>query len=133
MTEQQINLYAELFQRLSLTELKIVENDSSLFLKRDGGYVSLGDKVGNSVEQNNASPLDAIKAPLLGIFHRAPAPNEPPFVEVGDSVKKGDTLCVIEAMKMMNEITSSKDGVVTEIYAQENSIVEYGQPIFEIN
>ncbi len=75
---------------------------------------------------------DEVKAPLLGIFHRAPSPSEPPFVEEGDAVKKGDVLCVIEAMKMMNEITAGRDGVIVSVCAEENAIVEYGQTIFEV-
>ncbi len=143
MTEQQVSFYGELFQKLQLTELCIEENDSKLLMKKEEKSVAVQNKLPqqDSLVQNQSSSLaqsitdkhyDEIKAPLLGIFHRAPAPDEPVFVEEGDSVKKGDVLCVIEAMKMMNEITAGKDGVIAAIHAEENSIVEYGQTLFEI-
>lgn len=68
-----------------------------------------------------------VEAPLVGIFYSSPSPEEPPFVEVGQRVNKGDTLCIIEAMKTMNEIASPCDGTVSRIYAQSGDMVEYKQ------
>ena len=67
---------------------------------------------------------------MVGIFYAAPAEDAEPFVEVGRHVKKGDTLCVIEAMKLMNEITAEQDGTIVEICAQNGQAVEYGTPLF---
>jgi acetyl-CoA carboxylase biotin carboxyl carrier protein len=72
----------------------------------------------------------AIPCPLVGVFYAAPSPEDAPFVTVGSTVKKGDVLCIVEAMKLMNEITAEKDGVITEICAENGAVVEYGQPLF---
>lgn len=73
-----------------------------------------------------------VEAPLVGIFYSAPAPEEPPFIEVGQQVKKGDTLFIIEAMKTMNEITAPCDGIVSRILAQNGDMVEYKQVLVVI-
>lgn len=75
---------------------------------------------------------DVVYSPLVGTFYAAPAEDAEPFVSVGDRVKKGQTLAIIEAMKLMNEIESEYDGVVTEIYAANGQTVEYGQALFRI-
>lgn len=71
----------------------------------------------------------AIKAPLVGTFYAAPSPDQPPFVQVGDTVKKGDVVLIIESMKLMNEVTSDVDGVVQEILVKNGDAVEYDQPL----
>jgi acetyl-CoA carboxylase biotin carboxyl carrier protein len=73
-----------------------------------------------------------VKAPMVGTFYRAGSPGAPPFVEVGQSVRKGDTLCIIEAMKLMNEIESDVDGVVKAILVENGQPVEFDQPLFVI-
>ena len=71
----------------------------------------------------------AIKAPLVGTFYAAPSPDQPPFVRVGDTVKKGDVVLIIESMKLMNEVTSDVEGVVQEILVKNGDAVEYDQPL----
>jgi acetyl-CoA carboxylase biotin carboxyl carrier protein len=73
-----------------------------------------------------------ISSPMVGTFYRAPDPSSPPFVEIGESVQKNQTLCIIEAMKLMNEIESDIDGVLEEIYVQNGKPVEYGKKLFAI-
>jgi len=73
-----------------------------------------------------------VKSPMVGTFYRAAAPDAKPFVEVGDTVKAGQTICIIEAMKLMNEIESDKDGVVKAVLAENGQPVEYGEPLFVI-
>ena len=73
-----------------------------------------------------------VKAPLVGTFYTSSAPGETPFVKVGDTVKKGQVLGIIEAMKLMNEIESEYDGVVEAVLAENERMVEYGQPLFVI-
>ena len=73
-----------------------------------------------------------INAPLLGVAYAAPAPDAAPFVTVGQSVKKGDIICIIEAMKVMNEIEADRDGVVAEILFENGKMVEFGQPLVAI-
>jgi acetyl-CoA carboxylase biotin carboxyl carrier protein len=73
-----------------------------------------------------------IASPMVGTFYRAPDPASPPFVDIGDVVKKGQTLCIIEAMKLMNEIEADVDGTIVEIYGENAKPVEYGQKLFAI-
>jgi acetyl-CoA carboxylase biotin carboxyl carrier protein len=73
-----------------------------------------------------------LTSPIVGTFYRQASPEAPPFVEVGARVKKGQVLCIVEAMKLMNEIEADVDGVITEIYPQNAQPVEYGEPLFAI-
>ena len=73
-----------------------------------------------------------VKSPMVGTFYRSASPGAKPFVEVGDSVEVGDTLCIIEAMKLMNEIESDKSGVVKQVLAENGQPVEFGQPLVVI-
>jgi acetyl-CoA carboxylase biotin carboxyl carrier protein len=73
-----------------------------------------------------------VKSPMVGTFYRAPNPGAAPFVEVGQSDKEGDALCIIEAMKLLNEIEADKSGVIKEILVENGEPVEYGQPLFVI-
>lgn len=74
----------------------------------------------------------SVKAPMVGTFYRAPNPGAAPFVNVGQTVKEGDPLCIIEAMKLLNEIEADKSGVIKEILIENGEPVEYGQPLFII-
>jgi len=73
-----------------------------------------------------------VTSPMVGSFYRAPSPGADPFVQVGDTVKEGQTICIIEAMKLLNEIEADKSGVVKEILVENGQAVEYGQPLFVI-
>lgn len=86
--------------------------------------------VNTAVEQPAPQPTGTVvKAPIVGTYYSSPAPDKPPFVSVGQAVKKGDVLFIIESMKLMNEVQSDCDGVVREIIANNGQAVEYGQPI----
>lgn len=76
--------------------------------------------------------LVTITSPIVGTFYRSPAPDADPYVEVGDSVKKGQILCIVEAMKLMNEIESETDGKIVDILVENAKTVEYGEPLFRI-
>ena len=89
------------------------------------------DLAGTEAEIASASGT-CVKSPLVGTFYAAPSEDADPFVSVGDQVKKGQTLAIVEAMKLMNEIESDFDGKVAEIYVQNGQAVEYGQPLFRI-
>ncbi|SDB48699.1 acetyl-CoA carboxylase biotin carboxyl carrier protein [Pseudobutyrivibrio sp. YE44] len=80
------------------------------------------------------SPEDGevVKAPLVGVFYSAPSPEEKPYVQVGDKVQEGQVLCLIEAMKMMSEITAPKDGIVKDIFAKNQDVVGFEEPLFLI-
>lgn len=80
----------------------------------------------------DAGAYHRVESPMVGTFYRAPAPEAPPFVEVGDTVRQGQTLCILEAMKLMNELESEVTGVVREVSVQNAEPVEYGQVLFRI-
>jgi acetyl-CoA carboxylase biotin carboxyl carrier protein len=77
-------------------------------------------------------PGTVVNSPFVGTFYRSPSPDSPPFVDVGSKVKKGQTLCIVEAMKLMNEIESEVDGTVAEIFVQNATPVEFGEQLFRI-
>ena len=73
-----------------------------------------------------------INSPIVGVFYAAPSPDSNPYVSVGQKISKGDTICIVEAMKCMNEIQSELDGEVTEVLVKDGDLVEYGQPLFRV-
>ena len=73
-----------------------------------------------------------VVSPMVGVFYASPSPDDPPYVKVGQRVKKGDVLCIIEAMKLMNEITAEEDGEIIDVCAANGSVVEYGQTLFKL-
>ena len=85
-------------------------------------------------EKTNENILEGniIKSPMVGTFYIKPSPNSKPYVEVGSNVKKGNILCIIEAMKLMNEIESEYEGQIAEIFVKDGEPVEYGKPLFRI-
>lgn len=92
-----------------------------------------------AAQEVEAGPTEApdtehhlVESPMVGTFYRAPAPEAPSFVDVGDSVRVGETLCILEAMKLMNELQAEVNGVVRKILVENGAPVEYGQPLFEI-
>jgi acetyl-CoA carboxylase biotin carboxyl carrier protein len=99
--------------------------------------VSLSPRVSAAEAPRPAAPESEkkgylVNSPFVGTFYRTPAPDQPPFVEVGSVVKKGQTLCIIEAMKLMNEIEADEPGRVTEILVENGQPVEFGQPLFRV-
>ncbi len=78
------------------------------------------------------APGTLVTSPFVGTYYRAPSPDSPPFTDVGQKVKKGQTLCIVEAMKLMNEIESEVDGIVAEVYVQNGSPVEFSEKLFRI-
>ncbi len=94
--------------------------------------INLADPIAPSVGPPPAKLVE-VSSPMVGTFYRAPAPGETPFVQVGDRVRSGQTVCIIEAMKLMNEIEVEVSGQVMEILLQNGEPVEYGQPLMRIN
>lgn len=95
---------------------------------------SAGDVTTPEASSDSKSAYDGhvINAPMVGTFYRAPSPGSRAFVEEGDSVKEGDTLCIIEAMKMLNQIEADRSGIVSQILVENAQPVEFGQPLFVI-
>ena len=85
-----------------------------------------------AVETLDAVDLGVIKSPIVGTFYRSPEPSAPAFVDVGDVVKKGQVLCIIEAMKLMNEIESDRDGEIAAIYVENGKPVQFGDRLFAV-
>ncbi len=150
MDIRKIKKLIELLEESDLAEIEVQEGEGSVRISRYGKQVPMiapmmaqhapaapapvaapvaeTQSVGGAVIPSG----HAITSPIVGSFYRAPAPGAPPFVEVGQRVGVGDTLCLIEAMKMLNQIESDKDGVVAAILVENGQPVEYGQPLFVI-
>ena len=88
--------------------------------------------VPQAVEEDTDAGLHIITSPIVGTFYRSPNPESDPFVNVGDSVSKGKVLCIVEAMKLMNEIESDADGMIAKIYPQNGQPIEYGEKLFAL-
>ncbi len=87
----------------------------------------------NTSEEGKPVSGKIIKSPIVGTFYAAAAPGKPPFVSVGSKVKKGGVVCIVESMKLMNEINSEYDGIVAEVYVNDGQLVEYDQPLFRLD
>ena len=85
------------------------------------------------VDTTTIDNKDAITSPMVGTFYRSASPDSAPFIDIGSTVKKGETLCIIEAMKILNEIESDKEGTISKILIENSQPVEFGQPLFEIS
>ena len=85
------------------------------------------------VDTTTIDNKDAITSPMVGTFYRSASPDSAPFIDIGSTVKKGETLCIIEAMKILNEIESDKEGTISKILIENGQHVEFGQPLFEIS
>ena len=140
MTEAEIRKYAQLMQELGLTGMEFKDADGVFIrLERQGAPVFApavpSVPVAPAAQPQAPAPVDhaaGICSPMVGVFYAAPTENSDPFVHVGDHVKKGDTLCIIEAMKLMNEVTAEQDGTITEICVQDGQAVDYGCLLFRI-
>lgn len=134
-------------QENSISELYLESEGIKLNLKREsfvqlqsaldtqeGNSLKSGDSKKDFTQQKleDQSGEIHIKSPMVGTFYRSPSPNSPSFVEVGDFVKKGQVVCIIEAMKLMNEIESEVQGVVKEILVENAMPVEFGQPLMVV-
>lgn len=86
----------------------------------------------NDIAEKQEKNVNIVKSPMVGTFYAKPAPDKKSYVEVGTTVKIGDTVCIIEAMKLMNEIESEFAGTVTKVFVKDGEPVEYGTPLFEI-
>lgn len=157
MNTKNIRFLVEMMEKSSLTAMEIEEEDCKIRLERNvqnqvavaaAPVVSAAPVVPVQVapaeapvpvaeplvqaEKVPATEGKEQKAPMVGVFYASSSPEADPYVKVGSQVKKGDILCIIEAMKLMNEIAAEFDGEITEVCVQNGQIVEYGQPLFRI-
>ena len=138
MNETDIRKYAELMKELGLSGLEITEDNKVVRLERNISAAAKEIVYADSASADPTTPVleskdyISVKSPIVGVFYAAPAENAEPYVAVGASVKKGQILCIIEAMKLMNEINAEEDGVISEICVTNGQVVEYGTELFRI-
>jgi acetyl-CoA carboxylase biotin carboxyl carrier protein len=149
MDLRKIKTLIDLVQQSGIAELEITEGEERVRISRAPGAPAAGTvppvivAPAAAVPAAVAAPVEApgeaappegevLKSPMVGTFYRASAPGAKAFVEVGQAVKAGDTVCIIEAMKLLNEIEADRDGVVKAILVENGEPVEYGQPLFVI-
>ena len=110
-------------------EVQIIERTTSQIVQSQPVVEKTENKQESETKEEQGN---IVKSPMVGTFYLRPDPNSTPYVEVGKTVKKGDVLCIIEAMKLMNEIESEFDGTIAEILVKDGEMVEYGKPLFRI-
>ena len=151
MDLRKLKTLIDLVSESNVSELEITEAEGKIRIVK-GGAVPAPAYAGSSTASAGAAvaaihaavaaapapivepvvPSHAVKSPMVGTFYRSSSPGSKSFVEVGDAIKAGETVCIIEAMKILNEIESDKTGTVTQILCQNGQAVEYGQPLFVI-
>ena len=135
MTNQEIYDLIACFERSSLQTLRLSRQDFSIELSRGGSAVAApaAPAAMTASAAVSAAPREAdgeaITAPLVGTFYAAPAPDQPPFVSVGDRVKKGQTVCLIEAMKMMSEVPAPCDCIIEAVLKENGELAAFGEPL----
>ncbi len=132
---EEIKELMALLENSSLSALEVQQDDVKVRLEKPAVTVAAPVAVPAPAPVAAPAPADAgkaINAPIVGVFYAAPSPDSEPYVSVGKRVKKGDVVCIIEAMKCMNEIQAEEDGEITAVLATNGELVEYGQPLFAI-
>ena len=139
-TNDAIDLLIKKIKDKKLNSIKISNKSTSIEITNTLIYQNSNQQVITDLPKNSVSSLQekspdimTIDSPMVGIIYLTPKPSSPPFVKKGQKVKKGDTICLIEAMKTFNEIKSDKDGLIKDILVQNGEAVEFGQPLFEIS
>jgi acetyl-CoA carboxylase biotin carboxyl carrier protein len=145
MDIRKIKKLIEIIEESGIAEIEIKEGEESIRINRYGNSVAAAPityaapvAAPTAATAAPAAPAEekmtghTVKSPMVGTFYRSASPGSKTFVEVGQSVQVGDTLCIIEAMKILNQIESDKSGTITKILVENAEPVEYGQPLFII-
>ena len=141
MDLRKIKKLIEMLQESDLNEIEVKEGEESVRINRKKGDVEIPQQIvapqvqSKEVVENVDEPeenLSFIQSPMVRTFYRSPAPGKPPFVEIGQRVKKGDTICIIEAMKMMNQVKSEFDGKIVDIKVENGQPVEFNESLVSI-
>ena len=141
MDLRKIKKLIEMLQESDLNEIEVKEGEESVRINRKKGDVEIPQQIvapqvqRKEIVENVDEPeenLSFIQSPMVGTFYRSPAPGKPPFVEIGQRVKKGDTICIIEAMKMMNQVKSEFDGKIVDIKVENGQPVEFNESLVSI-
>ena len=141
MELQELYSLMERFASSGLTELEWEQGEEKVRLRREPAPVVRAEAAASVAPAPAAAAIpvpekreegEMVKAPLVGVFYAAPSPGEAPFATPGKQVKKGETLCLLEAMKMMSEVPAPADCVVEEVLVKDGEAVSYGQPLFRV-
>ena len=145
MDIRKIKTLIEMLEASNLNEIEVSQGEESVRISKSSGEIKVlqDSNIGISNEPQSINKIDnnqieneikgnQVTSPIVGTFYRKPSPDKEPFVKVGDIVNKGDVLCIIEAMKMMNEIKSEFDGKISSIEVDDGQPVEFGQTIIVI-
>lgn len=137
MEISKIRELASLMNEMGLGRLKLEEDDCKVELEKSAALQtciqsSQSDTAGVMDEPSMGDGVFTVRSPMVGVFYAAPSPDEKVYAVVGDTVKKGDILCIIEAMKLMNDITADRDGEIIEVCVGNGQVVEYDQPLFRM-
>ena len=139
MDIRKVKKLIELMEESDLAEIEVKEGEDSVRIsrgKRISNTLAEADDIRRKDQNSIETPSvggNTVNAPMVGSFYRAASPSSPAFVEVGDRIKVGDILCIIESMKIMNEIESDCSGTITEILVSDGTPVEFSQPLFSIS
>jgi acetyl-CoA carboxylase biotin carboxyl carrier protein len=142
MDIRKVKKLIEMMEESNISEIEIKEGEDSVRISRGGVVVPLSDlklTQGNPIKDRLESASEkaftghVVGAPMVGTFYIAPSPSSPPFVNTGDAVREGDTLCIIESMKMMNHIKAEQAGNIEAILVANEEPVEFDQPLFTIS
>lgn len=133
MKTKEIKTLINLLNTNDLSELSYQEESFSLTIKREViENINYTKKNNVIIEEKEDDAFHIVSSPIVGTFYRTPSPDSPPYVEVGSTVKKGDVLCTIEAMKIMNQLEAEYDCEIIEIYPEQASLVEFDQKLFKV-
>ena len=136
-SKNDVKEFIEMLEGSSLSVLEIKNGDGSAIRleKAISAAPAVVMQANTPASVNESAPVaegKTINSPIVGVFYAAPSPDSNPYVSVGQKISKGDTICIVEAMKCMNEIQSELDGEVTEVLVKDGDLVEYGQPLFRV-
>ena len=140
MDLENVRKVIELLEESNLTEIEVREGETTIRVSRQLAAAPAAAAVSVPVatpEPATPVPLattgEMLRAPMVGTFYRAPSPDAPPFVETGDRVREGQVLCIIESMKMMNQVKADRSGVIEAVLVDNGTPVEFDQPLFSIS
>ncbi len=141
MNLKELESLIELFNSHNLTSLEVEEKEKKIKIKREVvtaapaaaafAAPAVSTETAPAAEKKDKKTV-TVTSPIVGTFYRTPAPDAPPYVEVGDKVKKGDVLCTIEAMKIMNQLEAEFDCEIVKIYPDQATMIEVTSPLFEV-
>ncbi len=147
MDIRKVKKLIEMMEESDISEIEVKEGEDSVRITRGGAVVPVSVPAATMVPAPAPAVAPAesprrvevpqgghlVRAPMVGTFYRAPSPSSPPFVEIGDQVKEGDTLCIIESMKMMNHIKADRSGKLEAILVNNEEPIEFDQPLFTLS